>query len=379
MGTTKPFKLLENLDDMYKIDIGSNNIEKLEERLFKDLGFRERDHLQEWIAKNPEVLGEELLIIQKEFAGFNDTNERLDLLALDKQGNLVIIENKLDDSGKDVTWQALKYASYCSTLTTKQIIGLFQEYLDKYGSEKHSGEELIHDFLEYTDEELYLNSGDQRIILVANNYRKEVTSTVLWLLNHGVQVQCFRATPFSKNEDIFLQIEQIIPLPETEEFMIDAQEKKREDLEKGKGLTETTRTQLEFWKLFKERLLKFNDIQKLHTPRPQYWFDIALGKSGIHISNLFNVSKNQLGIRIYIASKNVEEWLPYFVQNKEKVENAIGQPLEWDPNPTNKDKIIALYKTFELTDKSNWEEAIEWMALNTIKFRSVFSDLIRTK
>lgn len=31
-----------------------------------------------------------------------DTRECLDLLALDKDGNLVIIENKLDDSGRDV-------------------------------------------------------------------------------------------------------------------------------------------------------------------------------------------------------------------------------------------------------------------------------------
>ena len=38
------------------------------------------------MENNPEALGEELLIIQKEFSGFSDTNERLDLLALDKQG-----------------------------------------------------------------------------------------------------------------------------------------------------------------------------------------------------------------------------------------------------------------------------------------------------
>jgi len=42
---------------MYRINKSTNDIEKLDERLFKDLGFRERDHLQEWIAKNPEVLG----------------------------------------------------------------------------------------------------------------------------------------------------------------------------------------------------------------------------------------------------------------------------------------------------------------------------------
>ena len=111
---------------MYQISRSSNDIVQLKERLFSELGFRERENLQEWIAKNPEVLGEELLIIQKEFSGFSETNERLDLLALDKEGCLVVIENKLDDTGRDVVWQALKYASYSSTLSTSQIIKIFQ-------------------------------------------------------------------------------------------------------------------------------------------------------------------------------------------------------------------------------------------------------------
>lgn len=100
---------------MYIINKDTNRIEKIESTTFKQLGFKEREHLQEWIANNPSCLNEDLLIIQKEFDGFNDTSERLDLLALDKQGNLVIIENKLDDTGRDVTWQVLKYSSYCST------------------------------------------------------------------------------------------------------------------------------------------------------------------------------------------------------------------------------------------------------------------------
>lgn len=91
---------------MFVIDKENNKIEKIQSKSFHDLGFKEREHLQEWIAKNPECLGdEELLIIQKEFDGFNDTNERLDLLALDKSGTIVVIENKLDDTGKDVVLQ----------------------------------------------------------------------------------------------------------------------------------------------------------------------------------------------------------------------------------------------------------------------------------
>ena len=227
---------------MYRINKSDNNITKLEQRLFSDLGFREREHLQEWIAKNPDVLGEDLLIIQKEFQGFNDTKERLDLLALDKEGGLVIIENKLDDTGKDVVWQGLKYTSYCSTLTNEQIIKIYQDYLDTYEKGGDAKENIL-DFLEReNDEDLLLNNTDQRIFFIANNYRKEVTSTVLWLLDHDIHIRCFKATPYSLDNELFLQIEQIIPLPETAEFMIDAKENKKK---KGKSKkVEETNAQL---------------------------------------------------------------------------------------------------------------------------------------
>lgn len=107
---------------MYIVDSDNNKLIPAQSTSFKDQNIKERQHLQEWIAKNPEVLGEKLLIIQKEFDGFSDTRERLDLLALDDQGNVVVIENKLDDSGRDVTWQAIKYASYCSSLSKEEII-----------------------------------------------------------------------------------------------------------------------------------------------------------------------------------------------------------------------------------------------------------------
>lgn len=44
----------------------------------------------------------------------------------------MIIENKLDDSGRDVVWQAVKYASYCASLSKAQIVEIYQQYLDQY-------------------------------------------------------------------------------------------------------------------------------------------------------------------------------------------------------------------------------------------------------
>ena len=167
---------------MYIIDKPNNSIKKIEEKTFHELGFKERSNLQEWIAKDPEC--------------FDDTNERLDLLALDKQGALVVIENKLDDSGKDVNWQALKYVSYCATLSTQQIVDIYQDYLDKHSKGKVAKTEIEDFFNGKPLDELALNDKDQRIILVAGNFRKEVTSTAMWMINHGLSVQCFKATPY---------------------------------------------------------------------------------------------------------------------------------------------------------------------------------------
>src|SRR5271157_1912532 len=82
----------------------------------------ERKDLEKWVMSSPEILGEELLIITNEYDKFDKTKERLDLLALDRDGKLVVIELKREESGANVELQAIKYAAYCSTLTIDQIV-----------------------------------------------------------------------------------------------------------------------------------------------------------------------------------------------------------------------------------------------------------------
>lgn len=312
---------------MYQIDVKKNDIIKLEQRQFQELGFRERDNLQEWIEKNPEVLDPELLIIQKEYDGFNDTRERLDLLAVDKDGNLVIIENKLDDTGRNVIWQALKYASYCSTLTTTQTVKIFQEYLDEQGAGENAKEVLL-EFLELDDEDqLLLNEGDQRIIFVANNFRKEVTSTVLWLLNHDINIQCFRATPYSRGEDMFLQIEQIIPLPETQEFIIDAKEKEREDKSVSKRVTEGRNKLIDFWGQLKVEL-KTRDFDLLDKVGAKGYYSIGsfVGRGKF----CFCIGKHAIRIELYIPNDKEKVLFDTMFEMKEEIQNRFQKEIVWE-------------------------------------------------
>lgn len=144
-------------------------------------------------------------------------------------------------------------------------------------------------------------------------------------------------------------------------------------------LSDAKKLQLDFWIAFKENFEKSKNIHLNQRPRPQYWFNIPLGITGIYISNTFNTDRNEIGVRIYIHNQKVYDWLPYFESQKNKIESDIGCILSWNPNPNNQDKVITLTKYFDLTQDENWEKAINWLCEYTIKFKDVFSKIIQEK
>jgi len=364
---------------MYIIDKNSNRISKLDEKSFSELGFRERDHLQEWLANNPEALGEEILIIQKEFDGFNDTNERLDLLALDKQGNLIIIENKLDDTGKDVTWQVLKYASYCSTLKKEQIRKIYQEFLDKQGNNENAEENLVEFFNANDFAEISVNSGQtQRMILVAGRFRKEVTSTVLWLMNYKLRIQCFKATPYQLENQLFLNIEQIIPMKDAEEYIISMADKTQEDINTQEELKSRHLLRLEFWKqLLKEINIKTNSFQNI-SPSKDPWIGVGAGYSGVAFN--FVISNYYARVELYFSRPNKEENKFIYnalIEKQDEYETKFGNKLIWEELPDKKaSRIKYELNNVDYFNKEDWTQMINFMVDAMVNLEKTFREPI---
>ena len=360
---------------MYSIDQKSNRINKLKECTFSELGFKEREHLQEWIANDPACLGEDLLIIQKEFDGFNETRERLDLLALDKQGNLVIIENKLDDSGRDVTWQALKYASYCSSLSKEDIKEIYQEYLKSNHSEAKA-EDVLAEFLEKEDyKEVQINQGSaQRIILIAANFRKEVTSTVLWLMNFNIRMQCFKVTPYKMGDELFLNLDQILPVKDAQEYSIKMASKAQDEIATQESLKQRHHIRLEFWREFLTKSNQQNDLFSNISPSKDSWIGLGIGMSGVNLN--IGVTRNYAKSEIYINRGSKEEnkrCFDFLEQRKSEIEEKFGDPLEW--NRWN-DKTGAQIKC-EITDvsvyeKEHWPQMIDFLIKTSVKMVDSF-------
>jgi hypothetical protein len=146
----------------------------------------------------------------------------------------------------------------------------------------------------------------------------------------------------------------------------------------SENLTETKKLQLEFWTQFREKLSKRKEIPSVQSARPQYWFDVSLGRSGIHLSNTANTFDNKIGVRVYIENRVASVALPQLLQMKEVIEAEIGERLEWDPNPENLDKTIGLKRDADLTNRDNWDEYLDWLTDMTIKFRTTFSERVKS-
>ena len=365
--------------DMFVLDKENNKIVKISSTTFHDLGFKEREHLQEWIANNPECLGEELLIIQKEFDGFNDTNERLDLLALDKMGTLVIIENKLDDTGKDVTWQTLKYVSYCSTLAKQQIKDIYQAYLDKFVPNEKAEENIVEFFNGKPFAEISLNEDDQRMILVAGKFRKEVTSTIMWMLNHGIKAQCFKVTPYKHEKQVLLDMEQIIPVKEAEDYIIKMADKNREE----KEVKECNHDIYELRKVFWDELLKkFNTMSeqfKNVNPSFDHWLSCGSGVSGAPFS--FVVTKSYVSVELLINIGSKEENEKVFdilFSNNETIEKLYGSKLTWERLDDKKSsRITDRMHDVDITDREDWEKIKDFLCQAMINFEKALKELLK--
>ena len=202
---------------LFRVDPSQKDPSPVSEVDFAELGLRERD-IQELILANPEMLGEDLLIIAEEFSDFDRTNERLDMLAVDPDGKLVIIELKRDHSGADVHWQAIKYASYLRRTTPQQVVSLLaaHENISESNAEdrivRHTGSETLDNL-----------NHDQRIILASHRFAPEVTSAVLWSNDKAQEenlITCVQLIPYQDGDVFYVQTNTIIPVVGAERYSI---------------------------------------------------------------------------------------------------------------------------------------------------------------
>lgn len=216
-----------------------NVLQKIETTTFNVEKILERQHLQAAIKHQINVIAPNCLVISEEFSEWSGSQCRIDLLAVDKKGNLVVIELKRTETGEHMELQALRYAAMVSTLTFSRATEIYQKYLSSIGSEDVA-ENMLLDFLGWEEPQEDNFALDVRIVLVSADFSKELTTSVMWLNEKDLDIRCVRLIPYKYQGQILVDVQQIIPLPEVESYQIKIKqqsEERREARESSKDYT----------------------------------------------------------------------------------------------------------------------------------------------
>lgn len=213
----------------------------------------ERD-LEDQVVAVPSLLGEELLILGRQLIDFAEDTKRLDLLALDTEGEIVLIELKVHHDFAFTDLQALGYAGAYAD----RPISHFAETLMRscgeggdaaicanagltMGADLAAAKLAIANHLDLTEFEDWNPSKQIRIKLVAPGFPRRVLSNVRWLGDvYGLAIEAIRAQLFETDETRQIYFERLLPLPGSESFDLSIREReehiRRENKQRRKAV-----------------------------------------------------------------------------------------------------------------------------------------------
>jgi Domain of unknown function (DUF4268) len=251
-----------------------------------------------------------------------------DILAKDPSDNFIVIENQFGKTDHDHLGKILTYAA---TLNATAVVWLAERFTDEH----RKAMEWLN---EHTSEDLAL-------------YAVEIE-----LLQIDASKPALRFNVLSQPTELTRQATAI----------------------KSAGpITDTKKLQLEFWTMFRNRLLEQKVVSSAQTPHARYWFNISLGRSNFQLSCIANTSEGRIGVRAYLRNQIADVALPQLEAMRTDIEAEIGAPLKWNPNPNKLDKVIVLDRLANLDDHSKWNEYVSWLVEYVDKFKKAFGQRVK--
>jgi len=203
-------------------EVDGQSLSRLSRISLADAEIRERRDLQRLLRVHMAALVPDVLVIAEEFGDWEDSRRRIDLLGLDRQANLVVIELKRGDTGVHMELQAVRYAAMVSTMTFDQAVAAYASHL---GEPDLEARDRILGHLGWSDANDDEFAQDVRLVLLSEDYSRELTSSILWLNGKGLDITAFRVGAYKLGQRLLMEFQQIIPLKEAEDYQVKVRNK----------------------------------------------------------------------------------------------------------------------------------------------------------
>ncbi|MCK5172654.1 MAG: DUF4268 domain-containing protein [Planctomycetes bacterium] len=356
-------------------ELNSERIVKIKETTFAQAGLDERKDLQRLLKKQIEVITPDTLVISEEFCDWEDSRRRIDLLGLDKDANIVVIELKRTEDGGHMELQAIRYAAMASAMAFDRAVDVYSDYLRKIGSDEDAKDSMLN-FLEWDEPDDEVFAQDVRILLVSADFGKELTTAVIWLNERALDIRCIRIKPYDDNGRILIDVQQLIPLPEAEEFQVQIREKAARERGSRRVKSKLGQLYYRFWEGLLDLANKKTDLHAHISPSEGSW--IAAASDGLTFCYAFG--HNGARVELYInkgakdRNKNIFDQI---ASSKEIIEQNFGSSLYWQRLDNKKtSRIYAAVSSTSVRDEEKWPQLQENMVETMIKFEKAIRPCI---
>jgi hypothetical protein len=295
---------------------------------FADMKVGERTDIQRLLRTQINVLEDDLYVLTEEFGDWADSKRRIDLLAIDKQANLVVIELKRTQDGGHMELQAIRYASMVSAMTFERAEQIHADFLTRIGQPATEAQSRLLEFLNWEAPNEDSFAEEVRILLVSEDFGKELTTAVLWLRDHDIDIRCVRLRPYLHGTSRLIDVQQIIPLPEAQEYQIQLREK--EQLER-KQKSQKEELRYRFWQGVIACARTHGTRHANITPSFYHWLGASSGIRGLGLN--YVAVQDYCDVELYIDRGEGDENKRIFdelMSRSVEIDAAFGEALSWE-------------------------------------------------
>lgn len=192
-------------ESLYRVDIENQEFTELKPTYAGDINVKEKE-IEKWVVEKPGILFSDpdaVMIIAQEITG----ELQADVLAVDSQGNLIIVEIKRHSANREVIGQILDYSARLSEWTYEQFDNRWKAYKGE------NAEDLFISFMKYIDNDAF-NKEDflknRSLYILATTEDESMMRIIAWLRNkYAVPIDFVPFELLKNGKEVYLKISKI--------------------------------------------------------------------------------------------------------------------------------------------------------------------------
>ncbi len=208
------------------------------------------------------------------------------------------------------------------------MVEVYADYMRRIGEEIDARTSIL-EFLAWEEADEDLFGRDVRIVLASAEFSKELTTAVIWLNEHGLDIRCVRMQPYDDGGRLLVDVQQVIPLPEAAAYQVQLREKEQRVRQVR---AERYGIRKRFWQGLLSRASTKTSLHAHISPGEYHWVGASSGMRGLNFNYVIRQDEGTVELYIDRGAEDVDANKSIFDRlhgKKEDIERAFEGELSW--------------------------------------------------